>query len=313
MVPRTIEITVPPDQTDTLVAEIRSIPGLIGMRLHKGISLHPRGDVLSVQMTTTAFHALMPRLAARGIARGGDSSVTTSDPGSLVARPMAREIAEDKSEASWEEMEQSLAREGNMTSNGLALMFLAGVVAAMGIATNALHIVIGAMVIAPGFEPIVRMALGTVVRGVAWQRGAFDLLKGYGAIIIGAALAAALLDVTGYPPLGGEKSYLPAGVLVTYWTELTFPALMVSVAAAVAGAFVIIANRSVLTAGVMIALALVPSATIIGMALVQGEGSVAGASLLRWLVDVVIVYTGAVAVFAGRRFRQGRGALLTYP
>ncbi|MBM3492617.1 MAG: hypothetical protein FJX68_19690 [Alphaproteobacteria bacterium] len=48
-------------------------------------------------------------------------------------------------------MELVIGKNSNMTGNALLVMLAAGVLAAIGIATNALHIVIGAMLIAPGY------------------------------------------------------------------------------------------------------------------------------------------------------------------
>lgn len=60
-----------------------------------------------------------------------------------------------------------------------------------------------------------------------------------------------------------------------------------------AGALVVATNRSVLTIGVMIALSLVPTAAITGMALVTGDWALSGRGLLRWLIEV-----GSVALFS---------------
>ena len=53
--------------------------------------------------------------------------------------------------------------------------------------------------------------------------------------------------------------------------------------------------------GVMIALALIPSASLVGMALVSGEFGLAGQAWMRWLVDVGCVVLGSAAVFGAKR------------
>lgn len=72
---------------------------------------------------------------------------------------------------------------------------------------------------------------------------------------------------------------------------------MVSIVAAFAGAAILVTNKSVLTAGVMIALALIPAASIIGMGLIEGDMDIAGSASIRFLLEVVIV-----AVFSGLFF-----------
>lgn len=110
-----------------------------------------------------------------------------------------------------------------------------------------------------------------------------------------------MLRLSGTAPLGAEEAYLQAGVLASYWTTITFPGLLATAVASIAGAVLLAANRSVLTAGVMIALALVPSAAIVGASLAIGDLSLAGQALLRWAADVAAVAVLSAAVFGWKR------------
>jgi uncharacterized membrane protein len=175
--------------------------------------------------------------------------------------------------------------------------------AAIGIATNALHIVLAAMLIAPGFQPIVRIALGIAGSSRATVRGLTDTAKGYLALAIGAGITALAFQATGQSPLGAEASYLPAGVLITYWTTITVTSIVVTVTAGVAGAILIATDKAVLTAGVMVGLALVPGAAISGMAVVVGDLSIAASGLTRWSVDATILLAVSVIVLLRKRLR----------
>ena len=252
----------------------------------------------------------MRLLAAHGIGTETGTSYTTSEPVSMVSSSHAASIVRDTSESSWEEIERMAAKESNMTANALLVMALAGMIAAVGIATNALHVVIGAMVIAPGFQPISRIGLGLVAQSPAWRRGLWDTLRGYAVLVAVAALTSLLLDVLGEPALGGGASYLQPGALVSFWMTNDETSFLVTLAAATAGVVLVATNRSVLTAGVMIALALVPSAALVGMALVQGATEVAGDAAARWLVDAVLLFGVSIAVFGWKRARVHRRPLM---
>ncbi len=106
-------------------------------------------------------------------------------------------VFRDTSTSTWEEIELTLGRESTMTVPKVVVMGLVGVVAAAGVLTGALHVVVGAMVIAPGFEPLVRIALGLVQRRGSWRDGLVDSARGYGALLLGAAACAALLSASG--------------------------------------------------------------------------------------------------------------------
>jgi hypothetical protein len=295
---RSVQLTVPPARTQELVSQIRSIPGLLSLRLQQGVCIEPPGDLLTADLTSVALGKLLKLLDEQGLSNSPHFSVTTTEPTGVFSTKAAREVARDTSDASWEEMEGMIAKESNMTTNALIVMAVAGMLASIGIATNALHLVIAAMVIAPGFEPIVRISLGVMANSPAWKIGCTHTLKGFVTLTVAAGLTSLALAALGKPPLGSEASYLPAGVLMSYWTQISLPGLLVTAAGGIAGALLIATHRSVLTAGVMVALALVPSSALLGMGIASGEFQIARQGLVRWLIEVTMVLISSLVVFA---------------
>ena len=115
-----------------------------------------------------------------------------------------------------------------------------------------------------------------------------------------------MLSVSRTPLPEGSETYHAGSTLVSYWTTITVSSVIVSIAAAVAGTLLIIARRAVLTAGVMIALALVPALTIVGVSGVAGDLDLLARAAARWSVDVAAV-VGASVIVLGLRSRVGRG------
>jgi uncharacterized membrane protein len=166
--------------------------------------------------------------------------------------------------------------------------------------------VIVGMVIAPAFEPLLRVPFGLIAgpKEVA-SRGLLSMFVGYALLALGAALAALVIGlVDPSPPVE-----LEADSWVRYWSTFTPEGVVVSAFAGMAGAVVVTGQRSVLTAGVMIALALIPSMSIVGMALVSGDFALAGRG--RWLLDVVLVMlAGALVLGLKQRFLHRHRALI---
>ncbi len=304
--PRTVQITVPADRTDSLVDEMVRIPGLIGLRVQKGVSVQPPGDVISAEMTNRSLQALLPILDRQGLGEDPALSLTTSTPLSIVSPPATPTLIREESETTWEEMEFIIGKESNMTATALTVMAIAGVLAIVGVATNALHVVIASMLIAPGFEPITRISLGIAAGSAGWRRGLVYTAEGYAVLVLGAAATALVLRALGVPLPGGQATYLPAQVLVNYWTTVSGPSVVASALASIAGALLIITNRSVLTAGVMVALALIPTAAIAGMGLVLGQWQLVAGALSRWIIDALLVASLALLVFGWERNRRQR-------
>jgi len=299
--PRIVQIALPPEQTEALIGEIKQLDGLIGLTVQRGVSLLPPGDVISADLTTHALHELARLLDRHGIGRGAGNSIRTTQPLGIISPRHIQALRQDPSDALWEEMEATVVHESNMSISGLLLMAFSGIVAAVGISTDALHLVIGAMVIAPGFEPISRIALGAVSGGGAFRRGLADTAKAYLVLAFAAFATGLILPTMGVPVPGGKGDYLPAGILSAYWSSITAPALLVSAVASATGGLLIAVNRSVLTAGVMIALALIPAATLTGMALSAGDFDLFARSLLRWVIEVTLVGGFSALIFLWKR------------
>lgn len=311
--PRRVELTVEPHRTDDLVRRITSLVETISVQVQRGTSYVPSGDVIIVDVANRTLPELLLLLADERVGLTPGASFSTSEPGSIVSSPSAAAIVSDSSDVGWEEMDAVMAKNSNMTVNALLVMVIAGVLATIGIATNALHIVIGAMLIAPGFQPIVRIALGIVARTGTWRLGLAHLVQGYGALALAAAVTGLALQGLDRPALGGEASYLPPGVLISYWASISVPSLIVTTAAGVAGAILIATDRAVLTAGVMVALALVPGAAIAGLGLASGDPAIAASGALRWLVEVGVVLVTSLLVLSWKRSRVHRRASLSQP
>lgn len=298
---RSVEITVPSHKTDDLAAQLADLPQVASVQVQRGKSVQPPGDVLVVAVPNRTLHLVLQILDERDIGKEPGTSFSVSEPVALVESSTIGTILSESTDSSWEEMHQVLARSSNMTINAMFLMFTAGALAAVGISTGAIHIVIGAMVIAPGFEPLTRVALGAVAGGSALRRGLMDASKGYLALLLGAVLASVLLPAFGKVILQGPDSYLESSSLVRYWSSTDPTSLFITVLAGAAGAILVATNRTVLTAGVMIALALIPSAALIGSGLVAGDGEVAVGALVRWVLDVLLVTGMSVLVLWWKR------------
>lgn len=294
---RTVEITSPPDRTEQLVKDVEALDGVLGIRVDRGTSRRPAGDVTTVLVTNVGLHPLLRLLDRHGIASDPGASITLSEPAGVISQAAAEKISTDSTEIPWEEMEYTIARESNTWPNTLVMMAAAGVFAAIGIATSALHLVLAAMLIAPGFEPIVRVGLGLVSRSPVWQRGLADFAAGYAALLAGAIAASVVLLLFGRSLPAAEASYLELGELPKYWTTITAPGVVVSVVGGFAGAVLVANNRSVLTAGVMVALSLVPTVTMAGMGLVAENVALITRGLAFWLLDVALVLVTSVLVF----------------
>jgi hypothetical protein len=301
--PKIVEINLSQDISNKLIEKIQEIPGIISLRAQQGDSIHPYSSLISITIITRYAPQLMHLLDREGILKNPFSTITISEPTGTISKPFNREIINDSSEVTWEEMDNIIGRESNMGANGLLLMASAGALVTIGIVTNALYLVIAAMVIGPGFEPLVRIGLGIVNRTSSLVTGIIHTFTGYGSLMAAGAVMTLILQGIGLSPLKGAAQSPFPGVSLSYWTTINAQALIITAIGGLAGPILIASNRSILASGVLITLALVPSAAIAGMALVAGDFGLAGQSLLVWLINVAIVSFVSTLVFIWKRIQ----------
>lgn len=303
--PRTVEISVPPHRRAELLGRLEALDGVAAILVHAQASHLPPGDLVVLRGTNQAAEQVMRVAADMDLIENG-GAIAINEPLGIASGARRRMIGSDSSDSTWEEIDTLLRRDTNPSLNFLGMMALAGAVAGAGLMQDILHIVIGAMLIAPGFEPLVRIAHGLAcgLRDSA-LRGLISAGLAYLALAVGAVLGmfvAVWLD----PAL--DLADLPGRNWVQFWTDIKPGSAAVALLAGVAGALVVNSHQTVFATGVMIALALVPGMAIFGMGLATGMPALAMLGLARWAVDAVCVLVASGFVFGLKRTLRGRAA-----
>lgn len=304
--PRSFDISLSSGKADVLLEALSKLDGVVGIARQRDAGIEPRGDILSVQMTNDATRQVIDLLAKHDVLDGG--SIVSSAPRSMISPKHQDQINRESNETSWDEMAFLLRQDTNIAVNYLTLMALAGAVASAGLWSDTLHVVIGSMVIAPAFEPLVRISFGFLAgpRSVSFS-GLAAAVAGYLSLAAGALLAMFIL--TAVDPAASTN--LETRGWVQFWSTITPAGLVTSMFAAAAGAVVISAQRSVLTTGVMVALALVPSMAVAAMAVGVGDLSLAARGLARWGADVALVIGISALVLVVKRMYPHRHRALS--
>ncbi|WP_407572895.1 DUF389 domain-containing protein [Deinococcus altitudinis] len=170
---------------------------VIGLSVSSGASIKPPGDVITVHVLNRGADDVLTLVAQAT----PDYSIVTAETASIIDLKLDAWIENDIDEALWEELETGLRHQGRITPNFLALMALGGVLACLGLTTEGAPqatALIAASIIAPGFEPIAKVALGLSLR--RWnvvKRGLISTLGGYSVFIVTAGLTPLLLRLFG--------------------------------------------------------------------------------------------------------------------
>ena len=299
---RAIEITVPSDQTDSLIEELKSLEHVIGLSVLRGASVKPEGDTLVVNALNLGADEVMRRVQRAKDERRASVSVVTAELASIIDPPNQQRIKDDIDEEIWEEMETGLRHQSHLTSNFLLLMAAGGAVASAGLVSEPVPQVIAwiaASIIAPGFEPISKIPLGAVLRN--WdvaKRGIVSLAVGYSVLMLSAALMFLVLNWAGE----ATAQDLVGSAEVRRMVTVTWKSTLVSACAALAGITISAAYREFVIAGPVIALVLIPTAAAVGASAASWQPALAYSALVRLGLDVLLIITlSALFIFWKQR------------
>ena len=194
--------------------------------------------------------------------------------------------------ATREELYAGISRGAELDTNFVLLVVLATVVAAIGLAEDNVAVVIAAMVIAPLLGPNLGLSLGAALGDkVLIGRSLATNAVGVSLTIALAALIARIWE----PNLQSFE--------LSSRTEVRLSSILLALASGIAAVQSLTTRLASLLVGVMVAVALVPPATVLGMMLGIGEWSMATGAGTLLLVNVVSVNLAAQVVFLVRGVR----------
>jgi hypothetical protein len=290
---RTITAAVDTARTAELIARLRQMDDVLSIQLHRQASVKDVGDVLVVTVTNRMVPRVMDILGEEYALR--PTSLTISEPDAFYSKSAQSRVIYDDIESPWEESHEFLRRTSQLNLNFLLLMVLSGGLITAGLSLANLPLIIGALLIVPAFEPFIYVGWGIALRNRRVLRdGIRSLLIGYLVLAIAAALAFLLLRQSAQASLARILAF----PLTSYWISFGLPTVVVPVLAAAAGAIVVATHRSVLTSGITIILALVPTAALIGIGLLTAQWELALRALAKWAIEASITVLVGAMVFA---------------
>tara|TARA_R110002124_G_scaffold287216_1_gene471342 strand:- start:26134 stop:27174 length:1041 start_codon:yes stop_codon:yes gene_type:complete len=187
-----------------------------------------------------------------------------------------------------EALYDKIVASATINSDFIALVVLSTLVAAIGVITDNVTIVIGAMVLAPLLGPNLALSFGVTL-------GDKDMIvKSLKANGFGVGLTLCLAALIGF--VIPTDYYIDSAEFISR-TDVGFDAIALALAAGVAGVLSLTSGVSSAMVGVMVAVAMMPPAVVLGISLGSGlMGESYGAALLL-AVNIICVNLSAKIVF----------------
>jgi uncharacterized hydrophobic protein (TIGR00341 family) len=205
-----------------------------------------------------------------------------------TALPKSEEDKQKKSSATAarESLYDEVEKNAHLDTNYIVLVILSTLVAAIALIENNVAVVIGAMVIAPLLGPNLALSVGTAL-------GDTDLmLKSARTLLVGILLAIIVSALIGYFWQFGEMSHE-----LMSRTIVGIDSVVLALASGAAAALSLTTRLSSVLVGVMVAVALLPPATTLGIMLGKGNVGFAMDAGLLLAVNIVSVNLASKIVF----------------
>ena len=191
-----------------------------------------------------------------------------------------------------EELYQDVSTDAKLDRDFLIFVVLSTIVAAIGLHSNSVAGVIGAMVIAPLLGPILGFSLGAALGDRALLFGAARTLGvGVTVALVSAVLISFMIEVD-----------FDSRELMSR-AEVRLDGMALAIAAGAAAALSLTRGANATLVGVMVAAALLPPGAAVGLFLGAGEFALASRAALLLGLNVVSLVLSAVVVFRLRGIR----------
>lgn len=202
------------------------------------------------------------------------------------------------------EVISELVQRSEMTEGYLSSILLANLIALLGLLTNSVAVVIGAMLISPLMGPIFSLGLAFTMGDLVLSRRALRTIV---SSILLTVVVAALFTLLS--PLKGTTPEILARTRPNVYD------LLIAVFAGTAGALALCTRKNYLftTTGVAVATAVIPPLSVVGYGLGTWQLGIAAGGFLLFFTNLVAIVISSDAVFYFYRFRGSMAAESAYP
>lgn len=296
---------IPADRAPDTLEFLESSPSVINLIRLAGAARKPEGDVILCDVAREDASRILTGLRERDVHHHGTIAVEYVDTSISDAAREAERIAPGAvgDAVVWEAVRARTFEEADLSWTFLAFMVLATLIAAMGILTDSIVLIIGAMIVGPEFGPLAGISVASVER--RWRlvgRSVAALAVGFPSGIACALVLTVILDATGVAP-----EQIPVTREATLF--ISHPdsySVLVAVAAGIAGTLSLTTVKSGALIGVLVSVTTIPAAANIAVAAAYSDWNESEGALLQLSVNLSAILAAGIVTLLLQRWAYGR-------
>jgi uncharacterized hydrophobic protein (TIGR00271 family) len=297
-----LRIVVPSYQAEHALDLLDHTPSVVNLIYLERAARRPEGDVILCDAAREDASVVVSDLRELNIDREGSIAMETIDSqisdAAILAEKAAVGLPSDA--VVWEEVEARTSENVELSASFLVFMAVAMLIAMVGILTDQVILIIGAMIVGPEFGPIAGLCVAAVEkRRDLLTRSFAALAVGFPLGITATFLATLLLDAVGLVPNDFSQEGHPFTAFISSPDEWTF---IVACLAGIAGVLSLTSAKSGALIGVLISVTTIPAAANIGVAAALGDWHEWVGAIEQLTLNLsAIVLAGVGTLFVQRR------------
>jgi uncharacterized hydrophobic protein (TIGR00271 family) len=304
-----LRVIVPTDRHQAVLDLLEGDAAVTHLVVFRGVAREPAGDLVLCDVAREGAGAILDALRNLGIVDDGAISVENVD----VSLSASGERAEREAPGLgtdavvWDEVEQRVGDEIELSATYLVFMTVATIIAAIGVLLDQPILIVGAMVVGPDFGPLAALCVGLVkAKRQLALKAALALAVGFPVAMLLTLGAVWLMDAAGLV----EKSMLLADrPLTSFIWRPDALSWVVGFLAGIAGIVSLTSTKSGALVGVLISVTTVPAAANVSVALAYGVYDEAWGSGLQLVVNLAAIVVGGVGALLVQRLFWQRPAM----
>ena len=300
-----LRLVAPPERAGDVLTFLDRTPSVINLIHLHGAAHKPDGDVILCDVAREDATRVLTELRRLRLHHEGSITVLYVDTAiSDAARRAEAAAPGNVSDAVvWESVRARTFEEADLSFTFVAFMVLATLIAAMGVLTDSIILLIAAMIVSSEFGPLAGFCVA-VVEGrwrLAW-RSFRALLIGFPAGITAAYFLTVALKAAGIAP----ATVVVGREATVFISHPDWYAFLVALAAGVAGMLSLTTVKSAPLIGVMVAVTTIPAAGNVAVSLAYTDWGEWRGSQLQLALNLTAIVMAGIATLVVQRWAYTR-------
>jgi uncharacterized hydrophobic protein (TIGR00271 family) len=305
-----LRVVAPPELAARVMDYLTGQRAVINIVHFRGAARKPDGDLIMCDVAREDGSVVLATLRNLGCDNSG--TITADEIGVSIshAADEAEKVAAGSAADAviWEEVTAQTSESAELSFSFVLFMVLATLIASVGILTDSVVLIIGAMVVGPEFGPLAGLCVAMVQRrGALAARSAIALGVGFAAGIAAAFIFTWVLLRVGLAP-----AIVTAHPQTLFISRPDVFAVIIALLAGVAGMCSLTTAKPGALIGVFISVTTIPAAANIGVASAYRDSAELRGASLQLLINLTTMIVAGLATLALQRLafvRRWRSAL----